>query len=334
MVNDAYEKFSQTLSNSYNNECPMRTKQVKKFDISKPYINLNIKTMIKEKHKLQKLYNKRPATYGKQYRSLRNKLNSTIRSAKSEYFKNKFSHTSLHKRWDVVNGLLGGRKTFKKQNGEFYVADELTSDAEAVSNGFNEYFSKVGERLSRSFTHNSNYLKYLQEQHHSMEFRPTDVSEITGIVNNLRDCAPGSDGLPAKLYRDNVSGLSEVIVYICNLSLKTGTFPRSLMLAKVTCIYKTGDERLFSNYRPISVLNIFSKIVEKVVTNRIVEYFTVHDLFSPRQFGFREGKSTEGATQDMVCSLYEAMDTGQVAVGVYLDISKAFDSLDRKRALG
>ena len=107
-------------------------------------------------------------------------------------------------------------------------------------------------------------------------------------------------------------------------------FPNNLKLARVTCIFKSGDQGKVSNYRPISVLNIFSNILEKLVVTRLVQHFTLHSYFSPEQFGFRQGLSTEDAVQQIVCPVYDALDEGSVGVGAFLDLAKAFDSLDRR----
>ena len=85
---DAYNMFSDKLTDLLNINCLYRKFKIKKLDVNKPYITSDIKTMIKEKHKLQKLYNRKPITYGDRYRKMRNILNSVIRKAKADYFTN------------------------------------------------------------------------------------------------------------------------------------------------------------------------------------------------------------------------------------------------------
>ena len=128
-----------------------------------------------------------------------------------------------------------------------------------------------------------------------------------------------------KIFRENIDSLADVIVHICNL-----TVPASIKIGKVTCIFKAGDPTVLKNYRPISVLNSFSKILEKLVANQVVKFFDDNMLFSREQFGFRAGISTNEAVQTMVTSLYGSLDKGKMAVGVFLDLAKAFDSLNRE----
>ena len=132
-----------------------------------------------------------------------------------------------------------------------------------------------------------------------------------------------------QIFKDNINAFADVISHICNLRFSTGIFPESLMTAKVTCIYKRmhGNPMHFENYRPISVLCAFSKVLEKVASIRFLNHLVSCNLFCPAQFEF--GLSTTDAVQKVVGSLYDAFDEGKVAVGVFLDLAKAFDSIDR-----
>jgi hypothetical protein len=103
------------------------------------------------------------------------------------------------------------------------------------------------------------------------------------------------------------------------------------MIGTVTCIYKSGDPTLFNNYRPISILPAFSKVIEKLVSLRLYEYFSKNNIFSHCQFGFMHGLSVVDAVQSLVDYLYDAFDRGEFAVGCFLDLSKAFDSLNREK---
>ena len=123
------------------------------------------------------------------------------------------------------------------------------------------------------------------------------------------------------------------ICFICNRSIVTGIFPKNLSIARIACIYKDGDRRKLNNYRPISVLPAFSKILEKVISSRLENHFIVNNFFTSAQFGFRKEISTANAVQRIVDSMYEAFDDKEFTVGIFLDLAKAFDSLDRTKLL-
>ena len=99
------------------------------------------------------------------------------------------------------------------------------------------------------------------------------------------------------LFSSNIDALANIITHICNKSLENGIFPQRLAVAIVTCIYKKGLAHQIENYRAISLLNAFSKLLEKAVSARLIDYFLSNNYFAAAQFGFIPGKSTESAVQ-------------------------------------
>ena len=145
---------------------------------------------------------------------------------------------------------------------------------------------------------------------------------------SIKNSSPGVDGLPMRLFKDNINVLADTIVFICNRSLDTGIFPKKLMIAIITCLHKAGDLHNLENYRAISILCAFSKILEKIVALQLVEYFIENNILTECQFGYRSGVSTSDAVLSIVDSLYDAFDRSKSTVGVFLDLAKAFDTLD------
>ena len=135
--------------------------KIKKLDIYKPYINNNIKLLIKEKHRLQRLFNKKPLTYGNQYRAARNHLNAVIRTAKSKYFQSKINNTTnCGESWKVVNNLLG-RNSRRELPDEFIIDNSPVSDPLKIANEFNRYFTGIGSSLAEKFMSSDEYKNYL-----------------------------------------------------------------------------------------------------------------------------------------------------------------------------
>ena len=287
--------------------------------------------MLRKKHKLQKMYNKRPITYGDEYRKLRNEVNSKIRVAKSLYLKSKLKETRDAKAsWKVVNSILGRDNKGTLPNC-FNINGEMINDPLKIANTFNNFFSNIGESLSLNFVETDNFLGYLNNDIESrFSFTQVSLEQVVNIVMSTKDSSPGFDDIPRKLFKDNIAALGHCITHICNLSLSTGVFPKQLMIAVITCLYKAGDPHNIENYRSISILAAFSKILEKIVTVQVVEYFMNNNLFSSKQYAYRKGVSTSDAVLDIVNSLYDAFDVGETAVGVFLDLAKAFDSLNRE----
>ena len=117
------------------------------------------------------------------------------------------------------------------------------------------------------------------------------------------------------------------MTYLVNISIKQGIFPGELKMAKVFPIFKSNGEQYITNYRPISVLNFFSKIFETIVANRIKDFLDQNDVFYDHQYGFRKCHSTNHAIITLVEKVAKALDSGKIVVGVYLDIRKAFDAI-------
>ena len=122
------------------------------------------------------------------------------------------------------------------------------------------------------------------------------------------------------------------MVHLCNLSLKYGVVPDCLKSARVTPIYKSGSNcpRTLLNYRPISILPSLSKLYEKLVHSRLLNYLDRFNLLYPRQYGFRPQHSTMDALQDLSIQLYDNADKNTYTIGVFLDLSKAFDTVNHK----
>ena len=105
-------------------------------------------------------------------------------------------------------------------------------------------------------------------------------------------------------------------------------FPEKMKIAKVTPIFKSGKKELLTNYRPISVLSCFSKILERIMYNRVYNYLNDNNLLFHKQFGFRKGHSTDHALIKLIDSIYDSFNQNKYTLGVFIDLSKAFDTVD------
>ena len=113
--------------------------------------------------------------------------------------------------------------------------------------------------------------------------------------------------------------IARPLTHICNQSLQTGVFPNNMKTAKVILIHKTGDKHVLSNYRPISLLPQFSKILEKIFYTRINEFITKHNILYEQQYGFRAKRTTSFAIIEFVDKITKAIENKEYAVGVFLD---------------
>ena len=130
------------------------------------------------------------------------------------------------------------------------------------------------------------------------------------------------------LLRHIIPQIIDVLIHIFNCSLSIGIVPLKLKIAKVNPVFKSGDKHKFTNYRPISILPSISKLLEKVVYNQIYDLITNHKILSPNQFDFRKKHSTYMAINNLYDIITNAIDRKLHTVCIFLDLSKAFDTLD------
>jgi hypothetical protein len=158
---------------------------------------------------------------------------------------------------------------------------------------------------------------------------PTCAAEVIEIVSNFKNkWSAGVDSIPINIVKASIVYIAEPISKIINSSFTTGIFPDRLKIAKVCPIYKTGEKGSFTNYRPISILPSFSKFFEKAVSIRLMAFLESNDILIRNQYGFRKNHSSYMAIVDMYDKISKAIDEGEYAVGVFVDLSKAFDTLD------
>ena len=140
--------------------------------------------------------------------------------------------------------------------------------------------------------------------------------------------AAGPDNIPASMIKDTAEELAAPISFLVNKSFEAGVFPTAEKSAKVTPLYKSGERNSFNNYRPISVLNVISKVVEKLVFIQLSDYFEKNDLLTECQYGFRRGRSTQHAVTKLVDNVRQNIDQGKHTGVLYMDFSKAFDTVN------
>ena len=162
-------------------------------------------------------------------------------------------------------------------------------------------------------------------------FKPITSSEIIDIVGNLKlNSSAGFDGIEIKVIKKIIHIISKHLSAIFNQCLNCGVFPTSLKIARVIPIFKSGSFDIMSNYRPISVLPVFSKIFEKCIYTRLLDFITKCNILTNNQFGFRAGHSTSSALINFINKVGSAIDNEEIMIGLFLDLTKAFDTLDHE----
>ena len=163
---------------------------------------------------------------------------------------------------------------------------------------------------------------------HSLFLEPVTENEIQKIILSLKNGAPGYDDVTAKILKSSVLKVQQPLSYLCNRSLTNGIFPCETKIANVLPLYKSGDPMLFNNYRPVPLLWILSKVFEKVMYSRLLNFLNHYKVFISNQFGFRKSHSSYMALIVMINELTNALENGDYVNGIVLDFTKAFDTVN------
>ena len=134
--------------------------------------------------------------------------------------------------------------------------------------------------------------------------------------------------IPTFVYRKLATVLSHIIANFFNESISSGVFPDSIKVARVVPIFKSGDKSNVKNYRPISILSVMSKIFENLMSNRLNTYLRKFSVLTPCQHGFRAGSDTVDAISEYLDDVYTSIDSKNFFISVFLDFSRAFDTVD------
>ena len=241
--------------------------------------------------------------------------------------------------WKTINQIT---KIKNKQNTTpqsiNYNGKQVTNPLD-MANCFNNYFSNVGPRLAnRVLLSTKTYRDYLDpalSPPNSFFINATTESEILSLITKLDTSkANGPYDIPIYLIKLAKENISKPITTIFNNSFATGIFPQYLKLSRIIPLYKGDSSYMVSNYRPISLLSPFSKILEKLACSRLLDYFNKKDLFYKYQFGFRKNYSTTLALIEITDNFLKSIDNGLYTCGIFLDFSKAFDTVNHEILLG
>lgn len=333
MINNDVEKsfstYTENFQQLYEKHFPSKLITCKEKH-NKPYITEAIKKSIKHRNKLQKLYAKWPLTYGKIFKEYRNSLTSVIRSAKENYYKLKLENSSgnAKKTWDIINAIMGKSNSYKLPDSMSF-QDNVSRDKKEIAESFNEYFCNIANYLAMNIQEPLfPYTDYLPEPvPFSFFLCPTSTVEVKTITSNLKLTAAGFDDINMKVITACINEIAPFLVYIINKSFTEGVFPQHLQIARVIPVHKKGDKSVHTNYRPISILPCFSKIFEKIVANRLLDYMSKHNILTEAQFGFRPNYSTDLALHKFCQNIHNTLDNKGYQISVFCDLSKAFDTI-------
>ena len=314
-----------------------------------PWITPGIIASIKKKQHYYKMWNRtrdRKNRHGDAasyltYKNYRKLLKSIIAMAKRRYYCKKFECVKgdTKKTWALINDLRGKDKP--KLKASILINNKIVTDKNEISNGFNKFFSSIARNMNSKLYssklapnpgHSKKFSHYMKNRTiNSIYLSNCSDIEIESIVKELGN--DKASDIPISILKKFFPIISGHLANFFNSFMESGIFPDILKVGKITPVFKKGNSQLMTNYRPISLLPIIGKIFEKVIHKRMYNFFCAMNIIYDKQFGFRHKHSTSHAVNYSVNKILTEIENHQHIIGIFVDLSKAFDTIDHKKLL-
>ena len=341
-INKSFTILEAKVNSIIEKHMPLKrlTKKERKLK-EKPWITQEIRTQIKKRDKVHKKFlrakdNERKKELFKTFKEIRNKIVALCRASKKAYYRKFFAENSdnAKKTWQGIKSIINLKASSKFVPTSLLVDKEICTDPLKIANAFNKYFSSVANKLqAKIYPTNQDFSTYLKDRNdYSFFITPTDQEEVMKIIDNINiSKATGPHSIPSNILQNIKQIISQPIVNIVNMSFEQGEYVDALKLSKAIPVFKgKGNNLEACNYRPISLLSNINKIFEKLMYIRLYSFFNKYNCIYKQQFGFRQHHSTIHALIDLTESIRQALDNNEFAVGVFIDLQKAFDTVDHK----
>ena len=268
------------------------------------------------------------------YRQVRNQADNMNSRLKREYFTNKLNECEgdLKQTWSTINKLVNKRSK-STQIQSLKVGDTVIKESESIANAMNEYFCSVGDKLSRKIPDKENTL--LRGDHDinptaaRFTFSPMQPQELLKAINKFKTLqGSGLDGILSFFLKAGMPILAQPLSQLFNLSLSLGLFPDCWKIARVAPIFKDGPADESSNYRPISVLPVVSRLFEKLIYDKLYHYLDSNKLIFGKQSAYRQLHSVLSCLLKCTNDWYLNLEGGKYTAVTFVDLKKAFDTVN------
>ena len=310
-INSKFDRFLKDLNTLTNKHAPIKRLSRKEKKLKdKPWINKRILKLIRIRDRiLQKQRKQQNPDNLNLYKEFRNRASNELKESKAQYFHNYFSTNSqnMKKLWSGIKTIISHKSSISSSINKLKDKDgNVTSDHNKMSNIFNDFYVNVADSITKSIPMTpKSPLDYLSNRTgNSLFLTPITLMEVNNLISILNPSKSVSpNNIPIKLLKIIGSSVSQFLALLVNQSFQSGIFPDKLKIAKVISLFKRGNPEIPSNYRPISLLPIFSKIFEKLMYRRLYRFLEIHKVLYSLQFGFQENHSIDHA----LVSLTEAV---------------------------
>lgn len=236
--------------------------------------------------------------------------------------------------WSFVHEIINNKTKKTTSLNSLKINNVKITNVNDISNVMNKYYSTIGHKLV-SFIVKPPVQDISEVANNSETFfmDPVSEDEIIAIFKKMWNKGAGVDDINVAILMRISHVVAKPVQYIFSLSIEKGIWPDDLKAAEIVPIYKADDKENPSNYRPISLISNNAKLLEKILHKRIMRFINKSGIISDRQFGFLKNKSTNDALQYLVNYSYCQLDCTKPTIVTFLDLAKAFDTVDHKLLL-
>ena len=306
-ANAIYDLMLEKYGLHYHENKTVKTYSKKSNRIAQqPWMTDDILADIRRRDRLSRKRDRR-----EDYKQLRNEIVKKTRKAQKDYLKQQIEGSigNIKKHWKVVKSVTNKSNDKTESASAFYYKGERETDPQKNAENMNEFLAGIGKQTNESVGASkvsaANYLsKHSARIEQELVLEDISAAEIIHTCKNITPkTSCDVDGIQQKIVLSDIEILAPVIAHLVNVSLKTGVFPDNAKIARVIPVYKNkGSKDIFDNYRPISLLPVFSKIIEKLIYNKVFEFLVRYQILFETQYGFRKGRNTTHATLDFIKS--------------------------------
>ena len=335
--NKAYNAFLKLYLKVFNESFPLKKKKViAKYIKRQPWFTSGLLTSSINKSKLFTLKLKKPTEDNIQkYKHYNNLYNKLARTMKSLYYRRTLEENKRNskKTWSILKQALGKLNDKSTYPQTFSINNTPISDKVEIAEGFNNFFSNIGIQTSHNVpASNKSFSSFMPKSlENSIFLSAVAPSEVLNFSKKLKPkLSSGHDDISTKLLKETIENILEPMTHIINQSIATGIVPKEMKIAKVIPIYKSADPSILKNYRPISLLPAFSKLLEKIMYDKLLNFLTAKNVLYKHQYGFRSKHSTIHPIIHLLnhCASSASKPDPEFTLAVLCDLSKAFDVID------
>ena len=240
----------------------------------------------------------------------------------------------MKKLWSGIKIIISHKSSTSSSINKIKDRDgNVTSDPSKMSNIFIDFYVNVANGITKTIPLTpKSPLDYLSDRtRNSLFLAPVTLIEVNDLINILNPSkSVGPNSIPIKLLRIIGHSVSPLLALLVNQSFQSGIYPDKLKIAKVISLFKKGNPELPSNYRPISLLPVFSKIFEKLMYRRLYKFLEINKVLYSLQFGFQENHSIDHALVSMTEAIRNILDNKRLGCGIFIDLQKAFDTVNHR----